>query len=94
MNSVGAELPLDARPFKCTPHFTEKTLPKALTREHSTKSGVWGVINVIRGNLRYVVPSADIDAILNPQTKGIISPQQSHHVEPIGKVLFFVEFWK
>lgn len=40
-------------PYKCTPVFDENTLPAGLRREHRTKPGVWGVIRVLDGRLRY-----------------------------------------
>ena len=63
-------------------------------RVHSTKPGVWGVINVTAGRLRYVVPSASIDVVLDANTRAVITPEQPHRVEPLGEVSFFVEFWK
>jgi tellurite methyltransferase len=94
MSSIEGKLPKNVKPYKRTPEFTEQTVPDGLTRDHSTKAGIWGVVTVVRGKLRYIVPSADIDIVLDASTKGIISPQEMHHVEPIGKVAFFVEFWK
>ncbi|MGC2189855.1 MAG: DUF1971 domain-containing protein, partial [Candidatus Sulfotelmatobacter sp.] len=40
-------------PYRCTPIFDETTLPAGLRREHRTKAGVWGVIRVLEGRLRY-----------------------------------------
>ena len=41
--------------YKSTPVFDETTLPAALKREHRTKPGVWGVIRVLSGRVRYQV---------------------------------------
>ncbi len=94
MNFVGDKLPAAVQRYKQTPMFTEQTLPSALTRMHSTKSGVWGIIHVVSGKLRYVVPSTCLDVELDARTRGVISPERSHHVELIGEVTFFIEFWK
>ena len=41
------------KPYKSTPVFDENTLPAGLRKEHRTKAGVWGVIRVLEGRLRY-----------------------------------------
>ncbi|WP_439604687.1 DUF1971 domain-containing protein, partial [Shinella sp.] len=47
--------PPSAAPYKQTAVFDETSLPAALRREHRTKLGVWGVIRVLDGRLRYAV---------------------------------------
>ena len=42
-----------AEPYRRTPVFDENTLPAGLRREHRTKPGVWGIIRVFEGRLRY-----------------------------------------
>lgn len=93
MMFAGDELPASVKCYKRTPQFTERTLPPALTRAHSTKPGVWGVIHIVSGKLRYVVPSTGLDVILDEQRHGVITPRQLHYVEPIGEVRVFIEFW-
>lgn len=84
-------------PYKSTPVFDERTLPAALRREHRTKEGVWGVIRVLEGKPRLVLddgPGAGGDGtILTPDRPGLIRPQQTHHVEPIGRVRTRVDFY-
>ena len=41
--------------YRRTPEFDEHSLPAGLTREHSTKLGVWGRIEVVAGALCYIV---------------------------------------
>ncbi|MEM7751561.1 MAG: DUF1971 domain-containing protein [Pseudomonadota bacterium] len=85
-------LPSDVAPYKQTAQFTEATVPQGLLKEHATKDGVWGVIHVMEGQLRYIVPGRDVDTVLTPTVEGIIMPTEVHRVEPIGEVSFFVEF--
>lgn len=85
-------LPQDVAAYKRTTVFTEATIPKGLLNDHATKEGVWGVIHVTEGQLRYRVPGRKIDEVLSPAQSGIIRPTEIHRVEPIGKVSFFVEF--
>lgn len=84
-------------PYKSTPVFDETTLPAALRREHRTKEGVWGVIRVLEGKLRLVLddgPGTGRDGtILTPDRPGLIRPQQTHHVEPIGRMRMRVDFY-
>ncbi len=90
----GGAVPAGAAPYKRTPEFTQDTVPAGLTRDHSTKAGVWGVITVLSGGLRYVVPGTGLDVQLDPAIPGIVMPGQIHFVEPAGEVRFFVEFWR
>ena len=88
------ELPEGVTAYKRTPVFTQDTVPAGLLRDHTTAAGVWGVIRVLSGRLRYVVPSAGFEADLTPGRDGIVEPEVAHHVTPIGTVEFYVEFWR
>lgn len=85
--------PSSKAPYKCTPIFDEATLPAGLRREHRTKCGVWGVIRVLDGRLRYQVLDPTSEVILEPGQSGLILPDQSHFVEPLGPVRMQVEFY-
>lgn len=82
-----------ATPYKRTSVFDEDTLPAGLRREHRTKSGVWGVIRVLEGRLRYRVLDPASEAILEPGQPGLVLPGQPHLVEPLGPVRVQVEFY-
>lgn len=86
------ELPADFVVYKQTPEFTEATIPPGLTRDHTTRAGVWGRIVVLSGTLRYRVESLAVDQLLGPGTPGIVVPEVPHSVAPGGPVRFFVEF--
>jgi tellurite resistance-related uncharacterized protein len=92
------QLPVGLQSYKRTPTFTEATIPAGLKSDHSTKDGVWGLIHVEDGKLRYVVTDprrGHSEAILTAtQTAGIVEPTIVHHVEPVGSVRFHVEFLK
>ncbi|MGI9476264.1 MAG: DUF1971 domain-containing protein [Hyphomicrobiaceae bacterium] len=86
-------LPEDVAPYKRTPLFTEVTVPDGLRREHATKAGVWGLIHVESGRLRYEIAGAGSAVELGPDdAPGVIEPEVLHSVTPIGAVRFFVEF--
>ena len=80
-------------PYKSTPVFDETTLPAGLRREHRTKTGVWGVIRVLEGRLRYEVLEPASEAILDPDHPGLVLPDQPHFVEPLGAMRMRVEFY-
>ena len=76
--------------------FTSTTIPRGLLKEHTTKAGTWGVINVSKGQLQYQInePSKTIH-ILDSKKHGIIEPQIKHEVSPLSDdVEFIVEFYR
>ncbi|WP_265562442.1 DUF1971 domain-containing protein [Sphingomicrobium arenosum] len=89
-------LPDGLEPYKRTATFTEDTLPAGLLAEHSTKDGVWGLIRVEEGALRFVVTDprrAPAESLLTPEDEfGIIEPTILHRVESVGTVRFHVQF--
>ena len=80
-------------PYKSTPVFDEVTLPAGLRKEHRTKTGVWGVIQVLEGRLRCRVIEPRSETILDPEHPGIIHPDQPHSVEPLGPMRMRVDFY-
>src|SRR5271169_5382938 len=90
--------PTAAVPYKRTPMFDESTLPAGLRREHRTKPGVWGIIRVLEGRVRYCVldPASNTiasETILEPGRPGLVLPDRPHCVEPLGTMLMQVEFY-
>jgi tellurite resistance-related uncharacterized protein len=81
------------QPYKQTPIFDEKTMPPGLRNQHRTKDGVWGLIQVIAGRLRYRIVVPPAESILDADNPGVVRPAQLHEVEPLGAVLFFIAFY-
>ena len=88
------ELPKHVRAFSKTGVFSQTSVPAGLLRDHATKEGVWGLIEVISGELNYVVPDRGLDVVLRPGAPGVIEPAVKHRVEPLGEVEFAIEFWR
>ena len=89
-------LPDDVRPYRRTPTFDQTTVPDGLRREHATKAGVWGVITVETGRLRYSI-AADRDAswVLSSRLPGVVAPQELHYVELLdAHTQFHVRFYR
>jgi tellurite resistance-related uncharacterized protein len=82
-----------ATPYKCTSVFDENTLPASLQREHRTKAGVWGIIRVLEGQLRYEVFDPASEVTLEVGRPGLVLPDQPHRVEPLGPMRMQVEFY-
>ena len=85
-------LPPGLAPYRRTPVFDQDSLPAGLRREHSTKAGVWALIHVLEGRLRYRILDPASESVLEPGIPGVVVPQQLHEVEPLGAVKFYVEF--
>lgn len=85
--------PPTPQPYKRTAVFDEVTLPAGLRKEHRTKQGVWGVIRVLHGRVRFKVLGPLSEEILEPGHPGLIFPDQPHLVEPLGPIKMQVEFY-
>ncbi len=92
MSAERGMLPAHVRPYKKNAVFDETTMPAGLRRRHCTKPGVWGLIRVIDGRLRYRVLDTGAESILDREHCGVARPAQMHEVEPLGPVRFFIEF--
>ncbi len=88
------DLPTGLAPYRRTPTFDEKTVPAGLLKDHQTKAGVWGVIEVTSGRLRYTISASGEEVELHAGLKGIVEPEVLHYVTPLGAVEFSVEFWR
>jgi tellurite resistance-related uncharacterized protein len=78
---------------KRTPIFDQDSIPAGLRRRHNTKAGVWGLIVVVEGRLRFRLLDPSSERILDTRNSGVVQPMQPHEVEPLGPVRFFVEFY-
>ncbi len=80
-------------PYRSTTVFDETTLPDALRREHRTKAGTWGVIRVLEGKLRLTLADRGEEQVLTPDRPGLVLPEQTHRVEPMGRMRMQVDFY-
>lgn len=86
------EIPINFTKFSETPEFNENRLPEALKKDHKTQVGIWGKIVVTEGRVLYHVK--DLIEELMPERAGIIVPELVHRVEPVGAVIFHIEFYR
>jgi hemoglobin len=80
--------------YKSTPVFDEKSLPQALQSAHSTKTGTWGLLELLAGELVYVIEESGNSRHMQAGDKQIIEPQQLHHVELVGPMQMQVHFFR
>lgn len=80
-------------PYRSSPIFDEHTLPQALRRDHNTKQGVWGVIRILSGQLKFVITETGETRMLDPVSPGFVLPEQLHYVEVVGPVRMQVDFY-
>ena len=79
--------------YKRTPTFDQDTLPSGLRRGHRTKAGVWALIHMVEGRLRYRILDPFSEEVLTSEKPGVVMPAQLHEVEPLDQVRLFVEFF-
>jgi len=87
-------LPASLVAYKRTPLFDQDSMPAGLRHAHSTKPGLWGLIQVVEGRLLYRVLDPVSEQTLTSERPGIVRPEQRHEVAPLGPVKFFVEFYR
>lgn len=88
-------LPSNVEAYKKTPIFNEDCIPAALLKSHQTMKDVWGKIVVLEGKLKYTIETQPPEEIeLSEVICGIVEPQVLHSVMALGKVKFYVEFYK
>ena len=80
--------------YKKTPVFTEETIPKGILANHTTRKGVWGLVHVLEGSLRYILEHNGEETLVTPEKPGIIVAEMRHRVEPGDSVQFCVEFFR
>jgi tellurite resistance-related uncharacterized protein len=90
---TNSDMPAGLTAYKRTPTFDQDSLPAGLRREHRTKAGVWALIHVIEGSLRYRILDPVGEQILTAGAQGVVQPEQPHEVEPLGPMRMFVEFF-
>lgn len=92
--SKAPSMPPGLTHYKTTPSFTATTVPESLLIAHRIKDGVWGLLRVVKGRLRYCI---DIDPpralVVERGSTAVIEPGKLHHVELLdAETEFLIEF--
>lgn len=82
--------------YRTTAHFTRENVPQGLLASHSVKAGVWGLLRVACGRVRYCVESDPPSAeVVSEGGYAVIAPETPHHVELLdADSTFFLEFYR
>ena len=73
--AIGWSFRKASSPTSARQSFSSATIPAGLRSQHSTKPGVWGLIHVVSGQLRYCLDGLDgRELILAPSQPGPIPP--------------------
>jgi len=87
------EVPEAWEEYRRTPRFDERSVPAALLERHTTKAGVWALIHVSAGRLRYRIHEPyDEERVVEAGERAVVLPEVEHEVEPLGPVEFQVAF--
>ncbi len=84
----------DKTPYKKTPIFNAKNVPKAILDRHNTKEGIWGKLVVVSGTLKFIDLEKGSEFILGKGQFQIIEPTKWHRLELIDNPEFYIEFFK
>ncbi len=78
---------------RTTEEFTAETVPRGLLRAHRIAEGVWGVLRVRGGSLRFV-EELDPEQVteLTAGDSLVVTPGVPHRVEPDEAARFVIEF--
>lgn len=86
-------LPVGSRTYRTIGPFNPATLPSGLRAEHSLKEGVWAMLKVSEGSLRFVwddTEGGDVDLVAPSEL--LIPPLVMHHVEGEGPFRVTIAF--
>ena len=75
-------LPSDVVFVRETPEFAEDQVPPGLLAAHQVAVGVWGLLRVHRGVVRFVDEADGVAQDVGSGEELVIAPERAHHVEP------------
>lgn len=88
-------LPENVSSYKRTPEFDENSVPPGLLHAHQTKDAVWAKIVILEGSLQYTINEPEKEVLILDETlHGVVEPTVLHEVKPLGRVRFYVEFYR
>jgi len=95
MTQLPSRLPYGYEFYARSPDFTPETLPERMRAGHSTKPGVWGLLRVSEGAVRYEVESPGRgSAVARSGEFVVIEAGATHHVDFVEPGRFHVEFYR
>lgn len=77
-----------------TPRWSAEEVPPGLRRAHQVASGVWGLLRVYAGSVRFVDEATGAAQELSVGDEQVIPPATPHHVEPGAGSRMSVSFYR
>ncbi|WP_283418345.1 DUF1971 domain-containing protein [Sphingopyxis sp. Geo48] len=89
----GPDLPVQARPYRTIGPFDADSIPAGLWLQHELKAGVWGLLSVEEGNIRFCWDDQrGGERLLSAGETILIPPAAPHHLEREGPVIIALTF--
>lgn len=86
-------LPAGLSAYRVVGPFDSESLPEGLLREHRLKEGVWGLLHLLEGNVRFVWDDAGGgEVVLAAPTEMVVPPTVPHHLEHDGDFRLTITF--
>lgn len=95
MTSIPPRLPHGYELYARSPDFTPENLPDRLRAAHATKPGVWGLLRVTEGAVRFELePPRSGHVVAHAGQCVVIETDVRHHVSFTEAGRFHVEFYR
>lgn len=89
-----SDMPDDAQPYRSIGPFDKESIPKGLWRAHNLKAGVWAILTVETGSIRFCWDDeAGGNVLLHEGAQLVVPPTVPHHLEDMGAVTISLTFW-
>lgn len=89
-------IPSNATRYLHTEEYSAESVGEDFwSEQHRTQVGVWCRIVVLEGKMKYRILEPNLEEhVLSPELDGVVEPTVLHEVEPLGRVRFYVEFFR
>lgn len=77
-----------------SPRWAAAEVPAGLLRAHQVAEGVWGLLRVYAGSVRFVDEATGAGQDLGAGDEQVIPPVTPHHVEPGADAQMSVSFYR
>lgn len=95
MTGIPTRLPPGYLLYGRSPDFTADSLPDTLRAGHATKPGVWGLLRVTEGSVRFELePPLEGAVVARAGETVVIQSKVRHHVTFLEPGRFHVEFYR
>ena len=96
MLNTELRVPSTLTSYRKTPVFEQHAVPNELTREHATAKGVWALLHVLSGSLKFCISENGHEATyeITPDAPRVIPEEQPHFIIVEHAASFQLEFFR